>query len=511
MSFKNTRHSAGKGALSGGSITTQHHTKPAIDRRFPEFQARRLPIATLFLLFFMTSPAWGALEPSQILILVNRDEAVSDKVAQMYQRLRGIPAGNLLRLPLGMSRHITPEQYWSQAGQPIRKYLEDHPEIRCVLTTAGVPYTIQAAGGGDEGAAFDNELAVVLREEPGDRKRHQPNPLYLQGMNPIGITDPRLLKMVYVARLDGPDLGTITRMVEDAVAAEKNGLQGPAAGDARGMDGVTGYGEGDASIRAAIDRLAGAGFPTTLDMKEETWKQPEGGAGNQAAGAAFYVGWYALLDFQDVFGDRGLAQGSIAWHIASQEAEDIWNPNSRGWCVNLLRRGAAVTLGPVREPYVAAFPHGDVFVEGLLRGLTVADSYWLALPHVSWAMVLLGDPLYRPFGVKPRPALLATAYVSEDSNQILERGKTSSLLVQLECVGPAGSSTPALAATVEPEMGLAAASGSVKIPALKAGETVIVRVPRVTAGDDPTGMFRLRLEARADGEPARRIVVEGRF
>jgi uncharacterized protein (TIGR03790 family) len=427
----------------------------------------------------------------------------------MYQRLRGIPAGNLLRLPLGMSRYITPEQYWKQTGLPIRKYLEDHPEIRCVLTTAGVPYTVMAAGGEDEGAAFDNELAVVLREEPGERKRHQPNPLYLQGMNPFGVADPRLLKMIYVARLDGPDLGTITRMVEDAIAAETNGLAGPAAGDAQGIDGVTGYGEGDASIRAAIDRFGGAGFPTTLDMREETWKQPKGGVGNQAAGAALYVGWYALRNFQDVFGDRGLAQGSIAWHIASLEAQDIWDPNG-GWCINLMRRGAAVTLGPVREPYVAAFPHGDVFVEGLLRGLTVADSYWLALPHVSWAMVLLGDPLYRPFGLKPRPALLARAYVRGDSTQILERGQTGSLLVQLECVGPAGSSTPALAATVEPEMGLAAASGLVAIPALKAGETVIVRVPRVTAGDDPTGMFRLRLEARADGEPARRIVLEGR-
>ena len=109
---------------------------------------------------------------------------------------------------------------------------------------------------------------------------------------------------------------------------------------------MDGYGEGDASIRGAVDRLAGAGFQTTLDMKEETWKQPKGGVGNQAAGAAFYIGWYALLDFQDIFGDHGLAQGAIAWHIASQEAQDIWDPAGKGWCINLMRRGAAVTIGP---------------------------------------------------------------------------------------------------------------------------------------------------------------------
>jgi hypothetical protein len=133
------------------------------------------------------------------------------------------------------------------------------------------------------------------------------------------------------------------------------------------------------------------------------------------------------------------------------------------------------------------------------------------LPHVSWAMVLLGDPLYRPFGLKAKPALLARAYATADANRILEHGKTSPLLVQVDCAGPAGSSTPAYTATVEPEMGLTAASGSVNIPALKAGESFMVRIPSVTAGDDPAGRFRLRLQARAEGEPSRTIVVEGRL
>jgi uncharacterized protein (TIGR03790 family) len=457
------------------------------------------------------SSAWGALDAFQTVVVVNRDQPVSGQVAKMYQSLRGIPAQNVLRLSMGEDRQITPDQYWSKLGSPIRKYLEEHPDIRCLLTTAGVPYTVREPGGADEGAAVDNELAAVLREQPGDRKRHQPNPLYLNGLNPYGVTDPRRLKMVYVARLDGPDLATITRMVEDAIAVEITGLDGLAAGDAQGIDAVTGYGEGDASIRAVVDRLGGAGFPVSLDMKQETWKAPPGGVGNQAAGAGFYVGWYALLDFQDVFGDRGLARGSIAWHIASQEAQDIWNPKGTGWCVNLMRRGAAVTLGPVQEPYVAAFPHGSIFVEALLSGMTVAEGYWLSLPNVSWAMVILGDPLYRPFALKPRPALVARAYVSGGPGQVLVRGETNSLLVQLECVGTPGSSIPALSATVEPEMGLAAASGMVAIPALKARESAVVRIPSVTAGDDATGMFRLRLNAQAAGEPPRRIVLEGRI
>lgn len=455
--------------------------------------------------------AWAALEPKQVLVLVNKDTPISSQVGRMYQKLREIPAANILSLSLGTERQITPEQYWSKAAPPIKKYLEANPEIRCILTTSGVPYTIQATDGKDEGAAFDSELAAILREQPGDRKRAQPNPLYLAGGNSYGINDPRKLQMVYVVRLDGPDLKTMTRMVEDAIAVEQSGFEGPVFGDAQGIDGITGYGYGDASVRSAIDRLSGAGFDAKLDMKQESWKQPKGGVGDQAAGAAFYVGWYDLLNFQDIFGRQGLARGSIAWHIASQEAQDLWDPNGKGWCLNLMRKGAAVTLGPVREPYVAAFPHGDIFVEALLSGGSVAESYWLALPHVSWAMVVLGDPLYRPFALKPRPALVARAYVAGNSKHILEKGETSSLLILLECVGPAGSGTPAMTAIAEPEMGLAAASGSVAIPRLKAGQNVVVRVPSVTAGADTTGMFRLRLNARDDQKRSRQIVLEGRI
>ncbi|HJT86279.1 MAG TPA: TIGR03790 family protein, partial [Bryobacteraceae bacterium] len=324
----------------------------------------RTPLATLAV-FIVASLSWAqparaALDATQVAILVNKDAGISSQVARMYQHLRGVPEANILRLPLGTSRHITAAEYW-KAAAPVRAFLEAHPEIRCVLTTSGVPYTVQLNE--TTGIAFDNELAGVLRLEPNDTHTGLPNPLFLDGQNPYGINDPRRLKMVYVARLDGPDLATLRRMVEDAIAVEQTGLQGPVFGDAQGIDGITGYGLGDASIRQAMDRLSGAGFEAKLDLNQATWMQPKDGVGNEAAAAAFYIGWYSLRTFQDIFGAQGLARGAIAWHIASQEAENIWDANERGWCVNLMRRGAAVTLGPVREPYVQAFPRGDIFVE----------------------------------------------------------------------------------------------------------------------------------------------------
>jgi len=450
-----------------------------------------------------------ALTPAEVLILVNKDVPVSSEVARMYQRLRGVPAENVLRLSLGANREITREQYRTQIAPPVKKYLSEHASIRCLVTTSGFPYVIQNSAGREDGAAVDNELAAVLREEPKDLNRWQPNPLYLRGENFSGSADPRAFQMVYVTRLDGPDLKTITRMVEDAVATETTGLEGPVFGDAMGLDGNTGEAAADLSIRGAIDRLSGAGLAATLDLKRESWQQPAGGVGEQAAGAAFYIGWYNLRNFQDIFGKQGLARGAIAWHIASNEAVNLWDPTSKEWCINLMRRGAAVTLGPAFEPYLGAFPKAEVLVEALMQGKTVAESYWLALPHVSWAMVILGDPLYRPFA-KARPALVARAYVAANSSHVLEKAQTSPLLVQVQCVGPPGSGTPAFTATAEAGMGLAAASGEVPIPALQAGQTAVVRVPGVTASGDPTAMFRLHLNVQKEKELVRRIVLEGR-
>jgi uncharacterized protein (TIGR03790 family) len=450
-----------------------------------------------------------ALTPPEVLLLVNGDTPVSSDVAGMYQRLRGIPPGNVLRLSLGAKREIGREQYRKQIVPPVKKYLLEHPGIRCIVTTSGFPYTIQATPKTQDGAALDNELAAVLLEEPADLNRWQPNPLYLRGQNPSASTDSRAFQMVYVMRLDGPDLKTITRMVEDAIATESTGLVGPVFGDSRGLDGNAGTAAADFSIRAAIDHLSGAGFAATLDLNNASWRQPPGGVGEQAAGAAFYIGWYNLQSFQDIFGKTGLARGSIAWHIASDEAVNLWDPKSTEWCINLMRRGAAVTLGPAFEPYVEAFPRAEVLVEALLSGETIAESYWLSLPHVSWAMVILGDPLYRPFA-KARPALVARAYVASNATHVLEKGQTSPLLIQLQLVGPPGSGTLAMTAAAEVGTGLAAASGTVTIPPLRAGQGTIVRVPSIQASNDPTAMFRLHLKVLNEDEQPRRIVLEGR-
>ena len=63
----------------------------------------------------------------------------------------------------------------------------------------------------------------------------------------------------------------------------------------------------------------------------------------------------------------------------------------------MLEKGVAATVGPVAEPYLESFPAPEAFFGCLLDGGALVECYMVSNPFWSWRMVLIGDPLYRPF------------------------------------------------------------------------------------------------------------------
>jgi uncharacterized protein (TIGR03790 family) len=130
-------------------------------------------------------------------------------------------------------------------------------------------------------------------------------------------------------------------------------------------------------------------LPVVLDEKKDLFKA------GACPDAALYCGWYSLANYVDAFQWKS---GSIGYHIASSECSTLKRKNSNVWCKKMLEKGVAATIGPVSEPYVNAFPLPELFFGLLVDGnLTLAECYLISIPYLSWKMVLVGDPLYRPF------------------------------------------------------------------------------------------------------------------
>jgi uncharacterized protein (TIGR03790 family) len=245
-------------------------------------------------------------------------------------------------------------------------------------------------------ASFDSELSLVLWPSHA-LARWLPNLLHHR-------FDGSPLRDVYstllVSRLEAPTPELAQGLIDTSIAIEQTGLEGKFYIDARGIAveqprSHGAYGDYDEALRElAGDLAAYSDLPATLDDRSELFQDGD------CPEAALYCGWYSLSNYVDAFEWR---PGAVAYHIASGEAATLRDAASNVWCKRMLEDGVCATLGPVHEPYLAAFPRPDEFFALLLTGkYSLAECYGRTLPLGSWVMTLVGDPLYNPFRAHPR-------------------------------------------------------------------------------------------------------------
>ena len=381
-----------------------------------------------------------ALEPDEILVVVNSAYPASLRLAQYYCQKRGLPEGRIIPVSVGskLRDSISRDDYERYIARPIRRTLstrDDLASIKCLVMTYGIPFRINQRGplpgsegrlkelrraqemedealakleaqglsgspehaerqqrrtqlqteisrimGAETGASVDSELSLVMFGSY-ELYRWQPNLLRTKM--------PQAIKTLMVSRLDGPDYAIAKGLIDKAIAAEATGLIGEACIDSRGITADTAYGYYDQSLRELASLLAAR---TDLPVKEEM----SGGlfAPGSCSQTALYCGWYSVNKYVDAF---DFVEGAVGYHIASYEAASLHDPNSTRWCTAMLEDGITATLGPVAEPYLTAFPLPTEFFGELLNGRCLVEAFYRTKPFNSWQMLLLGDPLYTPF------------------------------------------------------------------------------------------------------------------
>ena len=88
-------------------------------------------------------------------------------------------------------------------------------------------------------------------------------------------------------------------------------------------------------------------------------------------------------------------------HIHSYSATTLRNRDT-GWSGPFVARGVTATVGNVFEPYLQLTHRPDLLLRALVRGATFGDAACYAQPALSWQVIAIGDPLYRPFAVSPK-------------------------------------------------------------------------------------------------------------
>ncbi|CAN5447248.1 hypothetical protein BH10PLA1_BH10PLA1_00310 [soil metagenome] len=120
--------------------------------------------AVIFILL-LTAASALALEPSEILLVVNGNSITSTQWAEYYAKQRGVPITNVVQLDLPAQEEISRDKYVHDVAMPVREWLEKNDpqhKIKCLLTFIGVPIRVANRPTTPEQI---KELAVVTAEK----------------------------------------------------------------------------------------------------------------------------------------------------------------------------------------------------------------------------------------------------------------------------------------------------------------------------------------------------------
>ena len=411
------------------------------------------PRLTFFLLALPLSLGAGESQAGsprgrEVVVVYNaRAGSTSRLIAEHYAQLRGVPPTQVIPLRLPEGETMTRTEYRRDLEEPLLAELQKrglwqlHSELipgpanepatlrqvpiragfRYLVLVYGVPLRVAAdpslvepetehlaADMRRNEAAVDSELATLPAARAG---RHFAGALRNPAYGTTNTADLAIARgLIMVTRLDGPTPRIAQALVDKAIQAETQGLNGRTYFDARGLTNGS-YKIGDDWIIGAARSAQIHGFETLLDLRPETFR-----ASFPMPQIALYAGWYATspsgpftrptVEFQP---------GAVAYHLFSYSARTVRAPTS--WVGTLLAKGATATMGCVEEPYLETTPNVDIFFSRLLDGFTFGEAAYASINALSWQTTVIGDPLYRPFPpvdpADPSPTLVSGTPAAE--------------------------------------------------------------------------------------------------
>ena len=372
--------------------------------------------SALWLTLTVGLPAWAAAQSADnVLVVINAASPISVQLGEYYVHKRAVAQDHVIRLQTATTEGISRTEFDRTIEQPIGEWLIRNSLVDRVLyivLTKGVPIRVDGTSG-QQGtvASVDSELTLVYRRLVGSPPvaiaGREANPYFL-GQNPIADAKPftHVAYDIYlVTRLDGYTVEDVEKLIDRGSAPVTTGK---IVLDQRATLLDSG---GDKWLLEAAERLrqSGAGDRVELDMTR---------AVASTSGPVIGYSSWGSNDPSNRLRHFGLqfVPGAIGAMFVSTDARTFveppadWVPGgtdrraygSQSLTADLIRDGITGVAGHVTEPFLDATIRPQILFPSYLAGFNLAESFYLAMPYLSWQTIVVGDPLCVPF---PRQVL----------------------------------------------------------------------------------------------------------
>ncbi|HTA67326.1 MAG TPA: TIGR03790 family protein [Bryobacteraceae bacterium] len=356
----------------------------------------RLRLAVLL----AAAPLLFAQKPDNVLVVINQQSPVSRSIGEYYVERRHIPLANICRLSANQDEDISRDDYDNQVARPIAAYLRRQKlqdQILYIVTTSGVPLRIKGNSGTmlAEAASVDSELTLLYSDMRGS-----PHSL------PAGIRNPFFGKFaasfrhpdfpIYlVTRLTGFDFADVKGIIDRALVARN---RGNFVIDLKQLDSTPGNGwlrnaaRDLPKERVILDDSGKVLYNQRDVIGYASWGSNDPERKQREVGFQWLPG--AIMTEYVSTNGRSFARPPETWKVGSWDDAKTWFVGSpQTLTADYIRDGATGASGHVYEPFLQFTPRPDILLPAYYHGRNLAESYYLAIPALSWMNVVVGDPL----------------------------------------------------------------------------------------------------------------------
>jgi len=350
------------------------------------------------LLLGFACAAWSQ-DASNVLVVVNRASPLSLKIGEYYAERRHIPASNIASVSVNPAEEIARDVFQEQIANRIASYLREKKlidQILYIVTTAGLPLRIPGHGPGlsSEIASVDSELALLysdMRRGPHTSPSGIANPFF-------GKTNARFrhpdFPIYLVTRLAGYDFDDVKGIIDRALVARNRGVF---VIDLKGSDNTGGNKwllEAAQSLpqnRVILDRSAAVLYEQTSVIAYASWGSNDPDRKQRHLNYQWLPG--AIMTEYVSTDGRTFARPPDTWSFAAPGRASFFGGSQQSLTADYIHEGVTGASGHVAEPFLQFCPRPNILLPAYYRGRNLAESYYLAIPALSWMNIVIGDPL----------------------------------------------------------------------------------------------------------------------
>jgi len=388
------------------------------------FQSRLTVRRALLLAFWVCIDPSGirtaaAQSAENVAVVINDNSSSSQRIGEYYARKHALPSANVIRIKTSTDEMLDRLTYLTSIETPIaaalaKQNLQDR--ILYLVLTKGIPLRVSGTNGAQGStASVDSELTLLYRRMTGQNAPipgRIDNPYFLgtRSIDQARLFSHREQDIYLVARIDAFTVEEALALIDKATAATSDGRVVLDERDAL-IDHVADDWLSDAAARLSA---RGAGDRVVL---EKTVKP--------VSDVQQVIGYYSWGSNDPQNRRRkvqmGFVPGALAATYVSSDARTFHEPPST-WAPSdnwkdrsslfegspqsligdLIREGATGVAGHVTEPFLQSTIRPNILFPAYFAGFNLVESFYLAMPHLSWQTVVIGDALCAPF---PRKAL----------------------------------------------------------------------------------------------------------